>query len=87
MQSGYPWCVYEYTNDLACRDILEDAKESAETASVWPRVLAADERLRARLIPTKRSIHGEAPMTRFWWWGYPADSPELEDDLRSLSAI
>lgn len=84
---GYAMCIYEYTNDLSCRQQLEDARLEAAVQELWSRVEAADSRLRQILRPTKRCIHGSHPQECFWYWGYPPDSPELETDLRAIDAL
>lgn len=87
LDDGYDMSVYEYTNDLSCRDFLEEAREEPGVRELWSRVVAADERLRALLLPTLKCIHGRCPKEWFWYWGYPPNSPELENDLRSQGAI
>lgn len=85
--AGYGMCIYEYVNDMGCRQSLEDARAQPEVAKLWVRVAAADARLRAVLLPTKRCIHGDAAPAAFWFWGYPPNSPELEQDLLSLGIL
>ena len=84
---GYEMCVSEYTNDLSCRQQLEDARSDPVVREMWQRVEVADRRLREILRPTKCCIHGFYPRKCFWYWGYPPNSPELESDLRSLDAL
>ena len=86
-RDGYKLCVHEYTNDLSCREQLERQRNTPEALDVWPRVAAADAKFRNILNPTKRSIHGDAPQSHFWFWGYPTGSPQLEADLKSMDAI
>ena len=83
LENGYSMCIYEYTNDLACRNLLEEHREDPHVASLWTRVEATDAVLRQLLLPTMHCFHGDYPRSRFWYWGYPPCSPELEDDLRS----
>lgn len=80
---GYSMGVYEYFNDLSCRDRLEEAKETPDVAAMWPRVEESDRALRKLLIPTKRCIYGDRPSSYFWHWGYPANCREFEDGLSS----
>jgi len=84
---GFWMCVYEYTNDLSCRQLIEEAKTSPEIQRIWPRIDAADQALKRILLPTKLCIHGDYSESHFWYWGYPPNSPELESDLRSVGAI
>ena len=87
IRDGYDMCIHEYTNDLACRGLLEDHRDTPNAQAVWPRVIAVDTAFQAFLLPTKRSIYGDAPPSHFWYWGYPSGSPELEADLRAMKAI
>ena len=87
LPTGYDMSVYEYTNDISCRQTLEDERTGPGVQGLWQRVEIADSRLREILQPTQRCIHGSYPSSCFWYWGYPPDSPGLEDDLRSLGAI
>lgn len=84
---GYDMCVYEYTNDLCSRQKLEDLQRSTATAALWKRIDAADGTLRRLLRPTKACIYGEYSKAAFWFWGYPPNSPQLEEDLRAAGAI
>ena len=84
---GYSMCIYEYTNDLSCRQQLEDARSEPAVQELWRRVEIADSRLRQILRPTKRCIHGSYSQDCFWFWGYPPNSPGLESDLRAINAL
>lgn len=84
---GYSMCIYEYANDLACRNLLEEYREDPRVACLWARVVATDAVLRELLLPARRCFHGDYPRSWFWCWGYPPLSPELEDDLRSRGLI
>ena len=86
-RDGYNMCVHEYTNDLSCREQLEQQRNTPEAQDVWPRVAAADTAFRKFLIPTKCAIYGDAPSDHFWFWGYPDGSAELEADLKSMGAL
>lgn len=87
ISDGYSMSIYEYANDLGCRQLLEENRVKPEVQGVWNRVDKADDFLRPILIPTKRCFHGDNPRSWYWFWGYPPNSPELEDDLRSIGAI
>ena len=84
---GYDMSIYEYTNDVSCRQRIEENKSDQEMRSMLTRVVAADEKLRNVLQPTSKCIHGEYSPQSFWYWGYPPNSPELEDDLRTLGML
>ncbi len=79
--------IYEYVNDLACRQRIEDRKKEPATQALWPRIESADKGLQVILIPTKDCIHGSYPPSHFWYWGYPPNSPELEADLKNLGLL
>jgi hypothetical protein len=87
LAEGYDMCIYEYTNDLSCRQRLEDARSNPQVQQIWARVERADALLRDILKPTKECIHGSYPREYFWFWGYPPGSPELESDLKSIGAL
>lgn len=87
LSGGYSLCVTEYTNDLACRQELEDARLESVVQGLWQRVEVADARLQQILLPTKRCLDGSYPRECFWYWGYPPNSPELESDLRATGAL
>ena len=87
LAGGYDMCIYEYTNDMSCRELLEQYADHPLVIRYRERIEVADETLKAILKPTKRCIHGDYPETHFWFWKYPPDSPGLEDDLREMGAI
>ena len=84
---GYDMSIYEYTNDLSCRQILEEKRDDPLVADQWNRIQASDNLLKSILLPTNQCIHGSYPKDCFWFWGYPPNSPELETDLREIGAI
>lgn len=84
---GYRRSLFHYTSALFCRLSLEEASAEPEVEELWPRVEAADARLRAILVPTKHCFHGRYPRDYFWFWGYPANSPQLELTLRKASLL
>jgi hypothetical protein len=87
LSDGYDMCIYEYTNDMSCRQILEEARLKPALVGLWSRVEVADSQLKNLLKPTKCCIHGTYPKESFWYWGYPPNSPELESDLREMEAL
>jgi hypothetical protein len=82
LRSGYQGNLYEYSNDLGVRDLLENRRSERDVAVMWERVERGDETLRSTLRPTERPISGDPPASRFWWWGYPPESAELMEDLK-----
>jgi len=87
LPDGYSMSICEYTNDISCRQMIEEHKTSPAIARQWSRIETADNALKAILRPTKRCIHGQYPQSCFWYWGYPAMSLQLEDDLRAIGAM
>ncbi len=87
LTDGYDMSIYEYANDISCRQRLEDERSEPGARELWQRVELADSRLREILRPTKCCIHGSYPPECFWYWGYPPNSPELEADLRTIGAL
>ncbi|MGN6547517.1 MAG: hypothetical protein ACTHK7_20865 [Aureliella sp.] len=84
---GYEMCIYEYTNDMSCRELLHQYADHCIVRQYRDRIADADRKLKALLKPTNRCIHGDYPESHFWYWAYPPNSPELENDLREIGAI
>jgi len=87
LADGYDMCIYEYTNDMTCRELLHQYADHHVIREFEKRIAIADGRLKAILNPTKQCIHGDYPESHFWFWAYPPNSPELENDLREMGAI
>ena len=87
LTDGFDMSIYEYTNDMSCRQRLEDERTEPGVQELWQRVELADTRLQEILRPTKCCIHGSYPPECFWYWGYPPNSPELESDLKAIDAL
>ena len=87
IRDGYGMCLSEYTNDLSCRDTIEERMRETEFSPFLPAIEQLDSALRSILIPTDKCIHGNYPKSAFWYWGYPPDSPELYADLLSCGII
>ena len=87
LSDGFDKCIYEYTNDMTCRELLHQHFDHPIVREYKTRIVIADRKLRAILIPTNRCIHGDYPESHFWFWSYPPNSPELEKDLRETGVI
>ncbi len=87
LADGYHMCIYEYTNDMSCRELLHQYAGHQIVREFEKRIALADEKLKAILKSTKRCIHGDYPKSHFWFWTYPPNSLELENDLREIGAI
>ena len=88
-EQGYDMCIYEYTNDLACRIEIQERLEadSALDKTLLSRLERADTKLRAVLVPTNNSIYGDYLQSHFWFYGIPQDSPELMKDAKELGVL
>lgn len=82
LQDGYSMSIYEYTNDLYCRQYLEEHKDDPVVSELWIRIERIDSRFLKMVNSTKRCIHGNYPQSYFWYWSYPINSPEIEQDLK-----
>lgn len=79
--SGYPagLCLDDYYQDLANRDSLE---RDGVDALLQPRLLAADETLRANTIPSCQTRLSES---HWWHWRLPLRAGEdLKDEAKRL---
>lgn len=76
---GYEEIIYEYTNDLTCRLLIQNAIEENNPAilSMLRRIEISDSKFKAILLSTKECIHGDYPKSYFWFWGIPRNSDEL----------
>ncbi len=89
IEDGYEDYDYEYINDICVRSTLQEKLDEGyvpddETAE---RLRQLDERLRAMLIPTTKSIYGNFPPQYFWFYGVPRNAEKVLEDARSLGII
>ena len=89
IEGGYGMCIYEYTNDLYCRNVIQEKLDAGFVPddAAAERLRQLDERLRALLIPTTGSIHGNYPTQYFWFYGVPRNAEEVLEDARSVGAV
>ena len=80
---GYEDNIFEYKNDLCCRQKLQSFLETGTDINYEfiARVERADKELKRVLVKTKECIHGNYPETYFWLWGVPSNA----DDMISLA--
>ena len=89
IEDGYGMCLAEYTNDLYCRNVLQEKLDEGciPDAASAERLNQLDERLRAVLIPTAGSIHGSYPPRYFWFFGVPRNAEEVIEDVRGIGLL
>lgn len=89
IDQGYDYGVDDYTNDLSCRDLLEEITSRVPTE--------LGEKLRARIshlddLFVKSTIEAAKPVAGrigLWWWARVPRKlhGDLESDLRSLGIL
>jgi hypothetical protein len=91
VEQGYSDSIYEYTNDLSTRDVLQEVLEAVDeplrqklTALVQP----IDQRFEQTTREIGRPLTGGKTPEGRWWLRIPQRlSGELEDDLRSEGLV
>ena len=85
IEEGYTWNIYEYTNDLSCRQALQAELDGGLVlpAEYQEELRILDDRLKRPLVPTRESIHGNPPPAHFWFHGVPSTAPEVLEDARA----
>lgn len=87
-QNGYGMCVYEYTNDLACRLFIQDGKNGLLYQKYLDRIENIDRKFKDTFLrTTKKCMYGNYSKEYFWFWMVPPNSDELEKDLRESGHI
>ena len=89
IEGGYSMCIYEYTNDLYCRNIIQEMLDNgyAPKKEALARLAMFDTRLKELLLPTTVSIHGNYPSQYFWFYGVPRNAPEVQEDARAIGVL
>lgn len=89
IEEGYSMCLSEYTNDLYCRNVLQEKLDEGYVPDVASaeRLNQIDERLRILLIPTVGSIHGYYPARYFWFLGVPENAEEVIEEVRGIGLL
>jgi len=90
LEQVYDDSIYEFTNDLSVRDLLEEIMVHSPKglrAKLSKEVKDVDDRFLAVTKPSNRSIlKSEQP--QWWWFRIPIESgSELESDLRAEGLI
>jgi len=80
LQLGYNWSIYEYDNDLAVRDFLEEAiRGRMQNDPLRGRVEVVDQLFRDITRPRKRP---QKVLTGWWYTRIPTNpGPELQRDI------
>lgn len=93
IEAGYDDSIYEYTNDLAARDILRRVLAAA-SASLAEKLRGAiadtDQRFMAATTEAKKPLGkiSDKEKDAFWWFRAPKKlSAELKADLKSEGMI
>jgi len=95
VERGYDDDIYEYTNDLYCRNWLHEAWLLLDdhVVQLWtPRIKAVDDQFRATTVDDDGQALGQfhkLPPADLWWWRrHPRIlTGDLGDALRSAGAI
>ena len=92
VETGYDDSIYDYTNDLSVRDLLEERLSplpSAEAEALRADLRPWDERFEAATRPSIRPLApGVKDRGRAWWFRVPLKlADELASDLRSEGVI
>ncbi len=89
VQEGYDDSIYEYTNDLSIRDLLQEISDACN-APLREKILRSldyyDEHFRKATTEAARPFVTQSERKRNWWWRSRVPvklHPELEADLRS----
>jgi hypothetical protein len=84
VELGYDYTIYDYTNDLTVRDMLEEVTEAIHEPSrsrLTAIIAPLDERFLAVTRPVSTPLL-VAPVERVWWYRVPRVLVgELEQDL------
>ena len=89
VERGYSYSIYDYANDLAVRDLIEEVTEAVlpEDAEAIRRVIDGDDnRFRDLTTPLNRPIVALETISERRWWYYRVPrkaGDELTKDLQS----
>ena len=89
-EDAYFLTIYEYTDDLTYRDVIQDMLDEGFTPeeTVQQQIDALDIRLKAMLRPTLKPIYMDQPPNRFWYFGLPFNiSGEILEDAHNHGLI
>jgi len=91
IESGYDDSIYEYTNDLAVRDQLEDLIQAAPSglrAKIQSAVAPVDARFTTATEQAARPLSAASDQLPAWWDRVPTRRiGELADDLEALGHV
>ena|ERR1043165_1163017 len=92
VENGYSDSIYEYENDLASRELLQEILLQAPP-SLYGKLMNVlqplDDRFKEATRAIQRSlINKESKELGFWWFRIPKElSNELESDLRTMGIL
>ncbi|HQF62250.1 MAG TPA: hypothetical protein PLT26_07085 [Anaerolineaceae bacterium] len=87
VEAGYDDCIYEYTNDLTVRDLLQIVLDNSPL-TLRDKLIGAlqiwDQRFDAATEISARSVLPDKGKTQAWWWFRVPIRPgaELKNDLQ-----
>lgn len=92
VEKGYDNSIYEYTNDLSVRDLLQVVIDNSPLAlrdKLIRALLIWDERFKKATEESNRSILSDKEKSPAWWWFRVPVNPgsELKTDLQSDGLI
>jgi len=90
VETGYKYSIYDYTNDLSARDILEELTEKAppeQQAGMKAALQTADRCFQSATNHTEQPLTVKPQgQTAGWWWSRIPKKleGELQEDIASL---
>jgi hypothetical protein len=87
VEEGYDDSIYEYTNDLSVRDLLQVVVDNSSLTlreKLIDALQICDERFQKATEESKRSVLPDKEKSQAWWWFRVPVKPglELKNDLQ-----
>lgn len=87
VERGFDSSIYEYTNDLSVRDVLEEIKDSlTETGQnqLASQLAPEDTRFKSATSPIQHPVRSGVTHHHWWWYRIPKIlSGDLQEDIES----
>lgn len=93
VEEGYQMSIYEYTNDLSTRNLLQKIVDQCPSLEVSRKLLETIIELDARFTKVTRKIEknliNQTNEEIAWWWYHIPNilDPDLENDFRSANIL